>query len=92
MLREQRGLTVLNLGLTKLTDADLTALVVLPVLKELFLDSTGVSDAGLSRLVPVRTLETISLNKTAVTRAGGILPQGLGSQSPRAAGAEASAQ
>jgi hypothetical protein len=56
------GLTRLNLGYTRVTDASVPLLITLPLV-ELDLSKTQITDAGLVRLVEIKTLKRLSIGK-----------------------------
>lgn len=64
------GITQLNLGGTKSTDADLKELSRVSALQSLLLGDTQVTDTGLKELTRLSGLQTLVLNGTHVTDAG----------------------
>jgi hypothetical protein len=71
------GLVDLNLGGTKIKDADLANLKGLINLSRLHLENTPITDAGLAQLKGLINLEYLNLYGTAVTDAGLDQLQGL---------------
>jgi Leucine-rich repeat (LRR) protein len=69
-LKGLANLTLLDLGVTQVSDSGLAHLKGLTNLTQLWLYSTPVSDAGLAHLKGLTNLETLGLGSTRVTDAG----------------------
>lgn len=69
-LKQVLGLVELNLGATKVNDADLANLAGLTNLTRLHLENTPITDAGLLHLRGLTRLEYLNLYGTAITDAG----------------------
>ncbi len=67
---EAPSIVGLNLGFTKVTDAQLKHLAVLKNLKSLNLNQTQVTDIGMKELIPIKNLQILTLQYTNVTDAG----------------------
>jgi hypothetical protein len=63
-LRAFRSLAFLFLGDTKITDAGLAEIALMPGLVNLALNGTAVTDVGIAKLTALKRLETLSLRKT----------------------------
>ncbi|MFQ5733051.1 MAG: hypothetical protein ACE5KM_14005 [Planctomycetaceae bacterium] len=70
LLKHFPYVTVVNLSGTRITDAGLKHLTVLPRLRELYLFNVGIGDKGLAQLKDSTDLEVVCLDGTKITGAG----------------------